>query len=88
MTGSADRFWMDYKASEGQIEWHVNAADSQRNLIGLNLGSDQFEQITRFDKTLWGAELKLHDELFAKLSYHLPTALTDTRAKIEARLAA
>jgi phosphoenolpyruvate carboxykinase (GTP) len=58
------------------------------NWQGLNFSADQFEQITRFDKTLWGAELKLHDELFAKLAYHLPTALTDTRAKIEARLAA
>ena len=32
--------------------------------------------------------MALHDELFAKLAYHLPQALADTKARSEAELAA
>ena len=33
-------------------------------------------------------ELKLHEELFTQLAYHLPAELTATKAAIEKRLAA
>ncbi len=55
---------------------------------GLNFTADQFTQVTSIDKAAWQAELKLHDELFAQLHHHLPQALVETKAKLEARLAA
>jgi phosphoenolpyruvate carboxykinase (GTP) len=40
------------------------------------------------DKAAWQQELKLHDELFAQLAYHLPAELPAAKARLEARLAA
>ncbi len=53
---------------------------------GLDFSKAQFEQVTSIDKAAWQTELGLHGELFQQLAYHLPTALTETKAKIEARL--
>ena len=50
-----------------------------------NTGDDT---VTRIDVAEWKAEMALHSELFTQLSYHLPEALTATKAKIEARLSA
>ena len=36
----------------------------------------------------WQQELKLHDELFVQLAYHLPAELTATKARIADQLAA
>ena len=41
----------------------------------------------RIDRAEWQAEMKLHDELFAQLAFHLPAELPATKARIEARLA-
>jgi phosphoenolpyruvate carboxykinase (GTP) len=54
---------------------------------GLDFTQAQFNQVTDIDKAAWRAELDLHQELFTQLAYHLPTALTDTKARLEARLA-
>jgi len=56
------------------------------NWTGLNFTQQQFEKVTSIDRTEWKAELALHDELFKQLAYHLPVELTETKAKLEARL--
>jgi phosphoenolpyruvate carboxykinase (GTP) len=38
------------------------------------------------DGAAWVDELKLHDELFAQLAYHLPKELTQVKTRIEERL--
>jgi len=55
---------------------------------GLDFTPAQYQQVTSIDPAAWKAELALHAELFQQLSYHLPAELVDTKAKIEARLAA
>jgi phosphoenolpyruvate carboxykinase (GTP) len=55
---------------------------------GLNFSRSQFEQVIGTDTAAWQAELGLHAELFTQLAHHLPTALPETKARIEARLAA
>jgi phosphoenolpyruvate carboxykinase (GTP) len=55
---------------------------------GLDFTPAQYEQVTSIDAAAWKAELALHAELFQQLAYHLPRELTDTKAKIEARLGA
>ncbi|MDN7676456.1 phosphoenolpyruvate carboxykinase (GTP) [Burkholderia oklahomensis] len=55
---------------------------------GLAFSPAQFEQVTSMDPAEWRDELALHAELFDKLSERLPSALAETKAKIEARLAA
>jgi len=55
---------------------------------GLNFTQEQFNQITSIDKSAWKDELALHAELFEKLKHRLPTALEETKAQLEKRLAA
>ncbi|MGX5648736.1 phosphoenolpyruvate carboxykinase (GTP) [Hydrogenophaga borbori] len=55
---------------------------------GLDFSPEQYRTVTAIDKAAWVQELKLHDELFQQLAYHLPRELTDTKARIEQRLAA
>ncbi|MFD0668258.1 phosphoenolpyruvate carboxykinase (GTP) [Ramlibacter sp. MAHUQ-53] len=55
---------------------------------GLEFTRAHFETVTHLDKGDWTKELQLHAELFEQLAYHLPQELVDTKAKIEARLAA
>src|SRR5690606_24515564 len=58
------------------------------NWNGLNFTKDQFQSVISIDTAAWQQELKLHDELFQQLSYHLPAELPATKAKLEQRLAA
>ncbi len=58
------------------------------NWNGLNFTKDQFQSVIGIDTAAWQQELKLHDELFQQLSYHLPAEMPATKAKIEQRLAA
>ncbi len=58
------------------------------NWTGLNFSKEQFAAVTSMDKAAWGAELKLHEELFTQLAYHLPAELTSAKAALEKRLAA
>ncbi|MGA0611386.1 phosphoenolpyruvate carboxykinase (GTP) [Caldimonas sp. KR1-144] len=55
---------------------------------GLDFGKEQFASVIGVDKAAWQQELKLHEELFGQLAYHLPAELTTTKAKLEQRLAA
>ncbi len=56
------------------------------NWTGIDFSPAQFQQVTSAEPAAWRAELALHDELFKQLAYHLPAALTATKARIEARL--
>jgi phosphoenolpyruvate carboxykinase (GTP) len=55
---------------------------------GLDFTPAQYEQVASLDAEAWKTELGLHAELFQQLAYHLPVELTQTKAKIEARLGA
>ncbi|WP_374676131.1 phosphoenolpyruvate carboxykinase (GTP) [Ideonella sp.] len=54
---------------------------------GLDFSREQFAGIIDASPAAWREELKLHDELFTQLAYHLPQSLQDTKARMEAHLA-
>ncbi|MFC5496519.1 phosphoenolpyruvate carboxykinase (GTP) [Caenimonas terrae] len=55
---------------------------------GLAFTPAQFDAATGIDVAAWRREMDLHSELFKQLAYHLPRELTETKARIEQRLAA
>ena len=55
---------------------------------GLDFSPSQFDTVISIDHAAWRQEMKLHDELFRQLAYHLPAELDATRQRIEAKLAA
>jgi phosphoenolpyruvate carboxykinase (GTP) len=55
---------------------------------GLDFSAEQFDAVTHIDHAAWATEMKLHDELFKQLAYHLPQELADVKARIEAQLGA
>ena len=55
---------------------------------GLDFSRAQFDSVISIDRGAWSQEMKLHDDLFRQLAYHLPPALDATRQRIEARLEA
>jgi phosphoenolpyruvate carboxykinase (GTP) len=83
--------WMlDRLEGTGGGEEHVFGVTpgyTDLNWDGLDFTQAQFDTVTRIDATEWQAEMKLHDELFAQLAHHLPTALPAVKARIEERLA-
>jgi phosphoenolpyruvate carboxykinase (GTP) len=66
----------------------ISPAYEEINWKGLDFSRAQFDTVTAIDQAAWQQELGLHTELFTQLAYRLPTALTDTKARIEQRLAA
>jgi phosphoenolpyruvate carboxykinase (GTP) len=64
----------------------VSPTYGELNWAGLNFSAAEFNTVTSIDKAAWTDELKLHDELFTQLAYHLPTALKDTKEALEKRL--
>ena len=58
------------------------------NWDGLNFSREQFHTVIGLDHADWRQELKLHDELFKQLAYHLPAELSSTKASIAGKLAA
>jgi phosphoenolpyruvate carboxykinase (GTP) len=78
---------------EGQAEGRENAFGispryEDLHWDGLNFTRDQFGAVIGMDHADWDKELKLHDELFKQLAYHLPGELSATKARIAAKLAA
>jgi phosphoenolpyruvate carboxykinase (GTP) len=57
------------------------------NWTGLDFSRAQFDAVTSMDPAAWKEELALHSQLFEQLHYHLPRELSETKAKIEQRLA-
>jgi phosphoenolpyruvate carboxykinase (GTP) len=74
------------KAEGQETMFGIAPQYSEINWTGLDFSPAQFDTVTAIDKAAWKEELKLHDEHFAKLAYHLPKELLATRAAIEARL--
>jgi phosphoenolpyruvate carboxykinase (GTP) len=66
----------------------ISPSYEELNWTGLSFSKEQFTNVTSMDKAAWVAELKLHDELFTQLAYHLPAELTTAKAALEKRLAA
>jgi phosphoenolpyruvate carboxykinase (GTP) len=66
----------------------VSPTYEEINWTGLNFTADQFKTVTSIDKAAWVEELKLHEELFTQLAYHLPVEMTTTKAALAARLEA
>lgn len=54
---------------------------------GLDFGPDKFATIIDAAPEAWREELKLHQQLFDQLAYHLPQALKDAKARMETHLA-
>ncbi len=74
------------KASGQDNIFGVSPAYAELNWTGLDFNAQSFAQVTNIDKAAWQAELKLHDELFTQLAYHLPVEMTATKAALHARL--
>jgi phosphoenolpyruvate carboxykinase (GTP) len=55
---------------------------------GLDFSRAQYDSVSAIDPAAWQQEMKLHDELFRTLAYHLPAELEQTRQRIGAKLAA
>ena len=66
----------------------VSPAYSEITWTGLDFTPAQFDSVTSLDKAAWKEEFALHSELFTQLAYHLPAALVETKARLEAQLAA
>ncbi|MCY7370497.1 MAG: phosphoenolpyruvate carboxykinase (GTP) [Polaromonas sp.] len=66
----------------------VIPAYEDQHWTGLDFSAEQFKTVTSMDKAAWQAELKLHEELFSQLAFHMPQALIDNKAKLAERLAA
>lgn len=53
---------------------------------GLDFAAEMYDMITAIDRAAWEAELKLHDELFDKLSHRLPSEMLDVKRTLQQRL--
>lgn len=53
---------------------------------GLDFAEDMYEMITAIDHAAWEAELRLHDELFDRLSHRLPAELEVVKSSLQSRL--
>ena len=76
------------KAQGNEHAFGVSPTFDEINWQGLNFTPEQFATVSDIDRDAWLKELELHAALFEQLSYNLPQALRDTKARIEQRLAA
>ncbi|CAN1495932.1 PckA Phosphoenolpyruvate carboxykinase (GTP) [Burkholderiaceae bacterium] len=96
--------WPGYGENMRVLKWMIDRLEGQAqgaenvfgvsptyeeiNWTGLNFTADQFKTVTNIDKAAWVEELKLHEELFTQLAYHLPVEMTATKVALAARLEA
>ncbi|MEF7616838.1 phosphoenolpyruvate carboxykinase (GTP) [Aquincola sp. MAHUQ-54] len=96
--------WPGYGENMRVLKWILERVDGQANgeehvfgispryedlsWNGLAFTPAQFQSVIGIDASAWQQELALHAELFDKLAYHLPEALTATKQRLERRLAA
>jgi phosphoenolpyruvate carboxykinase (GTP) len=78
---------LEGKAKGEETMFGIAPTYAEINWNGIAFSAEQFKSVTHIDKASWQTEFKLHDEHFAQLSYHLPQALLDTKAALQARLA-
>jgi len=96
--------WPGYGENMRVLKWMLERVDGQAQGVenafgvspryeditwqGLDFTPAQYEQVASLDADAWKTELGLHAELFQQLAHHLPAELSQTKAKIEARLGA
>ncbi len=96
--------WPGYGENMRVLEWMVGRIEGKAGGVdnvfgfspryedlrwdGLAFTQAQFDSVIGIDKAAWQQELALHGELFKTLEFHLPAALPQTQARIQARLAA
>ncbi len=76
------------KVSGAEHAFGISPRYEELTWAGLDFSAAQFANVTSINKAAWVAELKLHEELFTQLAYHLPAELTKAKAALETRLAA
>ena len=79
---------LEGKAQGKENVFGVSPTYEEINWTGLNFTADQFKTVTHVDKAAWVEELKLHEELFTQLAYHLPAEMTATKSSLAERLEA
>jgi phosphoenolpyruvate carboxykinase (GTP) len=94
--------WPGYGENMRVLKWMIDriegSAKGKENVFGispsyeeitwtgLSFTPEQFKTVTHIDKAAWVEELKLHEELFKQLAYHLPAEMTATKAALAVRL--
>jgi phosphoenolpyruvate carboxykinase (GTP) len=76
------------KADGAKNAFGISPKYEELNWQGLAFTPEQFAKVIGIDRDAWVNELKLHQELFQQLEYHLPAELKATKAQIEQRLGA
>ena len=76
------------KAQGAENAFGISPRYEDLNWNGLNFSKEQFARIIGMDHADWQQELKLHEELFTKLAYHLPAELGATKQRIAEKLSA
>jgi phosphoenolpyruvate carboxykinase (GTP) len=79
---------LEGQASGQETLFGVSPTYGEITWDGLDFSAEQFKTVTSIDTADWAAELALHTEHFQQLAHHLPQGLVDTKAQLEARLAA
>ena len=77
---------LDGKSKGKENIFGTTPSHADLNWSGLDFTAEQFNKVTSIDKAAWQDEMKLHDQLFEQLSYHLPKELVETKKALEARL--
>lgn len=77
---------LDGKSNGQENIFGTTPSHADLNWSGLDFTAEQFNKVTSIDKAAWRDEMKLHDQLFEQLSYHLPKELVETKKSLEARL--
>jgi len=76
------------KADGAENAFGVSPRYEDLNWNGLSFSKEQFGRIIGMDHADWQQELRLHEELFQRLAYHLPAELSATKKRIAEKLAA
>ena len=77
---------LDGKSKGQENIFGTTPSHADLNWSGLDFTAEQFNKVTSIDNAAWQDEMKLHDQLFEQLSYHLPKELVETKKALEARL--
>jgi len=96
--------WPGYGENMRVLKWMIDRIEGQaqgaRNVFGISpkyeelnwqglaFTPEQFATVIGIERDAWVQELKLHQDLFQQLAYHLPAELKATKAQIEQRLGA
>ena len=79
---------VDGKAGGAEHVFGISPRFEDLRWDGLPYTRSQYDSVSSIDHAAWRHEMTLHGELFRQLAQGLPKALSATRERIEARLAA